>query len=78
MDHFAARLQLIAGKSTVLNGAPLTADEFDRLHGELCSSKEPWQEIPWRLSLRDARAAAARANRPVYMLVRSGHPLGCV
>jgi hypothetical protein len=52
--------------------------DFARLHKDLCSTKEPWQDIPWRLSVLDAQAAAAKENKPVYMLVRSGHPLACV
>jgi hypothetical protein len=56
----------------------LPVADFARLHKDLCSAKEPWQEIPWRLSLLDAQAAARKENKPVYMLVRSGHPLGCV
>ncbi len=56
----------------------LPVADFERLHKDLCSAREPWQEIPWRLSLLDAQALAAKENKPIYMLVRSGHPLGCV
>jgi hypothetical protein len=56
----------------------LTVAEFDRLHKELTSIKEPWQTLPWQLSLLEARTEAARENKPIYMLCRSGHPLGCV
>jgi hypothetical protein len=58
--------------------APFTFADFERLHKDLFSAKEAWQEIPWRLSLVEAQAAAAKAKKPIYMLVRSGHPLGCV
>jgi hypothetical protein len=57
---------------------PLKFAEFERMHRELFPAKEAWQEIPWHLSLLDAQAAAAKDNKPIYMLVRSGHPLGCV
>jgi hypothetical protein len=56
----------------------LSPAEFERLHRELQSPREPWQSIPWKLSLLDARALAAREKKPIYMLCRSGHPLGCV
>ena len=56
----------------------LTLADFAKLHKELSSAKELWQTIPWQLSLIDARALAAKENKPVYMLCRSGHPLGCV
>jgi hypothetical protein len=39
---------------------------------------EPWQLLPWELSLIDAAERARASSKPIYMLVRSGHPLGCV
>ena len=56
----------------------LNVAEFKTLHKELTSLKEPWQSLPWQLSLLEARAQAAKENKPIYMLCRSGHPLGCV
>ena len=56
----------------------LTPAAFAKLHKELTTAKEPWQSIPWQLSLIEARALAAKENKPVYMLCRAGHPLGCV
>ena len=56
----------------------LSVAEFEKLHKELSCSREPWQEIPWQLSILEARARAAKEKKPVYLLVRSGHPLGCV
>ena len=56
----------------------LTNAEFERLHKELHSPREPWQTIPWKLSLLEARAQAAKEKKPIYMLCRSGHPLACV
>jgi hypothetical protein len=56
----------------------LTVARFEKLHKELTSAKEPWQEIPWHVSVLEARSQAAREKKPVYMLCRAGHPLGCV
>ena len=56
----------------------LTLAEFEKLHKELTGVKEPWQTLPWQRSLVEACKQAARENKPVYMLCRSGHPLGCV
>jgi hypothetical protein len=71
--------------AAVWSVAPLPTDggginnaEFDKLHKELSAAKEPWQNLPWQLSLVQACSEAARENKPVYMLCRSGHPLGCV
>ena len=54
------------------------AAEFNKLHKELTNSREAWQTLPWQLSLVQACKQAAKDNKPVYMLCRSGHPLGCV
>jgi len=64
----------------IANGSEpkLTLADFTKLHKDLTSAKEPWQTIPWQLSLIEARALAAKENKPVYMLCRAGHPLGCV
>ena len=56
----------------------LTAADFGKMHKELTSAREPWQTLPWHLSLVEACKQAAKDNKPVYMLCRSGHPLGCV
>ena len=52
-----------------LTGRPGRADEpglavaeFDKLHKELTTAREPWQTMPWQLSLLEARALAAREN----------------
>ena len=60
-----------------MNRDSLCAD-FEKLHKELTAAKEPWQTMPWQLSLVEACEQAAKENKPVYMLCRSGHPLGCV
>ena len=72
----ALGIATVAGLTAAVD--PLDVAQFKKLHGELTSAKEPWQGIPWHLSILDARAEAARDKKPVYMLVRSGHPLGCV
>lgn len=72
----AVGLVTLAGQPA--SGSPLDDTEFKKLHGELTSAREPWQTIPWHLSILDARAEAAKHKKPVYMLCRAGHPLGCV
>jgi hypothetical protein len=54
-------------------------DEFARLHKDLAPpAAEAWRSIPWRLAVLDARDAAAREKRPVFLWSMNGHPLGCV
>ena len=68
---------LLLALATVAAAGP-GDDPFERLHRELTAAREPWQTLPWHLSLLEARAQAARENKPIYLLCRSGHPLGCV
>ncbi len=56
----------------------LSQAEFQKLHDELNPDPAAWEAVPWRLSMLEACAVAAQEKKPVYMLVRSGHPLGCV
>jgi hypothetical protein len=85
MSKFATTLAAVCLAAVLWCSAPtrapaeeLTADTFEQLHKELTSVKEPWQTLPWQLSLAEACKQAAKENKPVYMLCRSGHPLGCV
>ncbi len=58
---------------------PLSVAEFERLHEELqLPEDEAWRLLPWQTSILEARVLAAKHRKPLYMLVRSGHPLGCV
>jgi hypothetical protein len=58
---------------------PLSADDAAKLHAQLAPPKdEPWRAIPWRLSMLDARDAATKEKKPVFLWSMNGHPLGCV
>ena len=59
--------------------AELDEAEFARLHRQLRPpAEEGWSSIPWKTSLISACVKAARDKKPLFMVVRSGHPLGCV
>ena len=56
----------------------LTDDEFKTLHSQLQPAKdEAWRTIPWKVSLVEAQAAAARESKPIFIWAMDGHPLGC-
>jgi hypothetical protein len=56
----------------------LTVDEFRTLHAQLQPAKdEAWRTIPWKVSLIEAQAAAAREKKPLFIWAMDGHPLGC-
>lgn len=57
----------------------LDAKEFAKLHKQLQPpTEEGWSKIPWRTSLAQACVQAVSEKKPLFMVVRSGHPLGCV
>lgn len=52
---------------------------FAKLHKQLQPPvEEGWSSIPWKTSLVQACVQAAREKKPLLMVVRAGHPLGCV
>jgi hypothetical protein len=56
----------------------LTVDEFKTLHAQLRPAKgEAWRTIPWKVSLVEAQALAARTKKPLFIWAMDGHPLGC-
>ena len=71
-------LLALALHSPLLGQQGLSLAEFEKLHVELTPEAAAWEAVPWRLSMLEACAVAAKEKKPVYMLVRSGHPLGCV
>ncbi len=53
--------------------------EFTTLHSQLRPpTEEGWSSIPWKTSLVQACVQAAREKKPLFMVCRAGHPLGCV
>ena len=56
----------------------LSQQQFQRLHRQLQASADaPWRTIPWKTSVLDAQAAAAREGKPIFIWAMDGHPLGC-
>ena len=58
--------------------AGLSALEFERLLRELDVKRQPWAGIPWKISVTEARQAAAEAGKPVFLVVNTGNCLGFV
>ena len=53
--------------------------EFQRVHARLRPPAEAgWSSIAWKTSIAPACVEAVRQKQPLFMVVRSGHPLGCV
>ena len=63
---------------TLLTVDVLSETEFERLHAELQPAEDaPWRTIPWKVSLLEAQATAAREGKPIFIWAMDGHPLGC-
>jgi hypothetical protein len=50
--------------------------EFERLRAELQLSSKPWAAIPWKVSIGEARALAAREGKPLFLQINTGNPVG--
>jgi len=40
-------------------------------------NEDKWAQIPWKISLWEARKEAARLGKPILLWEMDGHPLGC-
>jgi hypothetical protein len=56
--------------------AGLSDDEFRKLQPELRLKSKGWASLPWRATLTDAREAAIREKKPIFMMVDTGNPIG--
>lgn len=41
------------------------------------AEEEKWLQIPWRLSVAQARQDAQRQGRPLFLWIMNGSPMGC-
>lgn len=55
---------------------PITVDEFAKLHTDL-RKREKWETVLWRTDLLEARAAAAKEGKPLFIWTMDGQTLGC-
>lgn len=56
----------------------LSRAEFDHLQKVLSLKNQPWAAIPWKNTLPEARAQAAKEKKPIFMVVNTGNCLGFV
>jgi hypothetical protein len=60
------------------DGGGLSVAEFTRLHKELHVKHQPWATVGWKVSVTAARQEAARAHKPIFLVVNTGNCLGFV
>lgn len=68
MRTLAALLFLVPGG--------LTDEEYRKLQPEMKLKAKGWASLPWRATVTDAREAALREKKPVFMMVDTGNPIG--
>jgi hypothetical protein len=83
-----APVVLVIGTSSLLAGlcgrlraesAPATSiskAEYVRLVKELDFKSQPWTQIPWKVSVTEARQLAAKEGKPIFLVVNTGNCLG--
>jgi len=57
----------------------LLGPTLDQRIAEILPTKddEKWLSIPWRTDLTQARTDAQTENKPIFMWIMNGHPMGC-
>ena len=78
MATIAVTVLCLSTPVTHASDPELSRDEFERLRKELHLKGQPWATIDWKISLTEARRAAANQGRPVFMVVNTGNCLGFV
>lgn len=56
--------------------AGLSDEEFRKIQPEMRLKNKGWGSLPWRATLTDAREAAVREKKPIFMMVDTGNPIG--
>jgi hypothetical protein len=54
----------------------LSDEDYRKLQPELRLKSKGWAALPWRSTLTDARLAALREKKPIFMMVDTGNPIG--
>ena len=58
---------------------PIAPDQFRQFQSVIKPTKDEdkWAQIPWQVSLWEARKQAAKEGKPILLWEMDGHPLGC-
>lgn len=51
-------------------------EDYRKLQPDLRLKSKGWASLPWRATLTDARLAALREKKPIFMMVDTGNPIG--
>ena len=70
-------LLLALGLGALPDAQDPTSGDFQKLHADLLKP-EKWEGIPWKGSLLEGRALAAKEKKPLFLWVMDAKPLGSV
>ncbi len=65
--------------ASLFAGDAIAPEQFAKLHALIKPKPEEskWEQIPWLVSLWEARERAAAEGKPILLWEMDGHPLGC-
>lgn len=74
--------QAVCGSTAELDGMLVHAQFQKTLERNVQSvlpteAENRWQTIPWQTNLMAARVEAQRLNKPMFLWVMNGNPMGC-
>ena len=72
-------LAWLACGATAAAAEPVRAEQLQKLQALIKPDRgeEKWSQIPWLVSLWQARQKAAELGKPILLWEMDGHPLGC-
>jgi len=56
----------------------MTRARLEQIRNQLELKRQPWSSISWRATITDARLAAAREQKPIFLMVNTGACVGFV
>jgi hypothetical protein len=69
---------LLAAAAVLVNAGPRDPALDARVQSMLPStSEELWLQIPWQSDIQVARLEAQQSDKPLFLWMMNGHPLGC-
>lgn len=68
---------LLAATAVLLNAGARDPALEARVKSVMPTSQEDsWLQIPWRTDIQQARFEAQESNKPIFLWMMNGHPLG--
>ena len=74
-----ACLGLSLSAVTAQPAEPIKPEQLGKLHALIKpqADEDRWTQIPWQISLWEARKQAAAEGKPILLWEMDGNPLGC-